>query len=63
MAHDNKHVIIIGLTKDFLPVIMIIDYTTQNINIYRSLLHTLPYKIKDVVFYPGSTRKFVTCGI
>jgi len=63
IAHDNKHVIIIGLTKDLLQVIMIIDYTTQNVNIFRSIIHSLPYKIKDVAFHPGSTRKFVTCGI
>ena len=42
---------------------MIMDYTTQNVNIYKQIIHSVPYKIKDVVFYPGSTRKFVTCGI
>ena len=26
-------------------------------------MHSLPYKIKDVSFIPGYTRRFVTCGI
>jgi hypothetical protein len=63
VAHDNKHLIIVGLTRDYLQVIMIIEWTTQNVIMYRQILHSLPFKIKDVSFFPGSTRRFVTCGI
>jgi hypothetical protein len=28
VAHDNKHLIIIGLTRDYLQVILIVDWTT-----------------------------------
>jgi hypothetical protein len=27
------------------------------------MLQSLPFKIKDIDFYPGSTRRFVTCGV
>ena len=52
-----------GLTKEYFACIMMLDWTTEKILIVRQLLHSLPYKIKDIDFYPGSTRKFVTCGI
>jgi len=42
---------------------MIIDYVAQNVVIFKQILQSVPYKIKDVAFYPGSTRQFVTCGI
>ena len=29
----------------------------------RQMLHSLPFKIKDIEFQPGSSRNFVTCGI
>jgi hypothetical protein len=63
MAYDNQHILVIALSKDFLQVIMLIDTLTKNILINRQILHSVPYKIKDVVFKPQSTRNFVTCGI
>lgn len=42
---------------------MMVDWTTQQVLVYRQILHSLPFKIKDVAFFPGSTRRFVTCGI
>jgi len=63
VAHDCKNLIIVGLTRDYLQIIMMIDWTTQTVILYRQILHSLPFKIKDIAFYPNSTRKFVTCGI
>ena len=63
LAHDNKHVLLVGLTKEYFACIMMLNWTTQKILVVRQLLHSLPYKIKDIDFYPGSTRNFVTAGI
>lgn len=27
------------------------------------MLHSVPFKIKDLDFHPNSTKNFVTCGI
>ena len=40
-----------------------LDWTTQKLLCIRQMLHSLPFKIKDIDFCPGSTRNFVTCGI
>ena len=52
-----------GLTKEYFACIMMLDWTTQRVLCVRQLLHSLPYKIKDIDFFPGSSRTFVTCGI
>ncbi len=41
---------------------MLLDFTTQSILIYRQIMHSLPFKIKDLDFFPQRTRTFVTCG-
>jgi len=40
-----------------------LDWTTQEVYFIRQMLHSLPFKIKDIDFYPNSTKLFVTCGI
>jgi len=39
------------------------NWKTQKLLCVHILLHSLPFKIKDIDFFPGSTRRFVTCGI
>ena len=51
------------MTKEYYACIIMLDWTTQKVYLVRQLLHSLAYKIKDIDFYPGSTRNFVTCGI
>ncbi len=63
VAYDNKHVVIIGVTPEFIASILLIEYTTITIICQKLFIHSLPYKIKDVAFVPGYTRRFVTCGI
>ena len=63
VAYDNKHVVIIGVTPEFILSILLIEYTTNTIICQKLLIHSLPHKIKDVAFVPGYTRRFVTCGI
>ena len=52
-----------GITKDYHQCIIMLDWTTQKIIFVRQFLHSLPFRIKDIEFIPGSVRKFVTTGI
>lgn len=63
VAYDNKHVVLIGVTPEFVLTIILMEYTTTTIICQKLFVHSLPYKIKDVEFVPGYTRRFVTCGI
>ena len=63
VAYDNKHVLIVGITPEFISTIILMEYTTQTVICQKNFLHSLPYKIKDIGFIPGYTRRFVTCGI
>lgn len=64
VAHNGKHLLILGLTSEYYQVIMMVDWTKPNQIIFtRQMLHSLPFKIRDLDFQPGSTRNFVTCGI
>ena len=63
VAHDNRYLIVVGVTKDYKQVLMLLDWRLQRILSVRQMLHSLVFKIKDVDFLPGSTRKFVTAGI
>lgn len=40
-----------------------INWKTQKLLCVHVFLHSLPFKIKDIDFMPGSTRKFITAGI
>ena len=40
-----------------------LDWTTGKLLFIRQMIHSLPYRIKDIEFYPGSQKSFVTCGI
>ena len=63
VAHDNRHLIVVGVTKDYKQVLMLLDWRLQRILSVRQMLHSLVFKIKDADFLPGSTRKFVTAGV
>ena len=43
---------------------MMIDWTKPTKLIFsRQMLHSLPFKIRDLDFIPESSRNFITCGI
>ena len=63
VAYDNKHCVVIGVTSEFILSIILLEYTTETIICQKLFLHSLPFKVKDVAFLPGYTRRFVTCGI
>ena len=58
---DNKHIAAIALNKCFQQVILIVDRKT--IKAMTTLIHSSPYKIRDLQFYPESTSKLITAGI
>jgi hypothetical protein len=62
-AYDNQHLIVIGLTKDYLQCIILLDTLSGTTIAYKQLLGSAAYKIKSACFEPKSTRKFVTCGV
>ena len=40
-----------------------LSWKTQRLLCAHIFLHSLPFKIKDIEFIPGSTRRFITSGI
>lgn len=63
VAYDNNHCVIIGVTPEYVLTLILLEIDTQTIICQKLFLHSLPFKIKDVDFLPGYTRRFVTCGI
>ena len=46
IAHDGKHIIIIGLTRDYFQAIFLYDFARKEVITMRQIMHSLPYKIK-----------------
>jgi hypothetical protein len=44
-------------------VIMLIDTEAPATLGVANFIYTIPFKIKDLEFYPNSISRFVTCGI
>lgn len=63
VAHDSKHLILVGITPEYIGSLLFLDSHNREVLCHKQLMHSLPYKIKDVCFEPGLTRKFVTCGL
>ena len=62
-SYNNKKIIEYGLHKDYYGFIFIIDNDLNKLISYTTLIHTLPFKIKDMDFVSGQTDQFYTCGI
>ena len=62
-SYNNKKMIGYGLHKDYYGCVFIIDNTLNKLISYTTLIHTLPFKIKDMDFVTGQTDQFYTCGI
>lgn len=63
VAYDNNHCVIIGVSPEYVLCLVILEIDTQTIIVEKLFLHSLPFKIKDLSFIPGYTRRLVTCGI
>ena len=63
VAYDNNHCVLIGVSPEYILTLILLEIDTNNIIVQKMFLHSLPYKIKDISFIPGYTRRFVTCGI
>ena len=62
-AHDNRHLCCNCITSDYSMMIMLIDTDGPSILGVANFIYTVPFKIKDLDFYPNSVSRFVTCGI
>ena len=62
-SYNNKKIIGYGLHKDYYGCVFIIDNNLNKLISYTTLIHTLPFKIKDMDFVSGQTDQFYTCGI
>ncbi|EGR31153.1 hypothetical protein IMG5_116830 [Ichthyophthirius multifiliis] len=62
-AYDNRHIICIAITNECTLIIYLID--TQDVKILgcANMPYSIPFKIKDVQFFPNCIYKFITCGI
>ena len=62
-SHNNKKLIGYGIHQDYYGTVFIIDNDLNKLISYTTLIHTLPFKIKDMDFVSGQTDQFYTCGI
>ena len=62
-SYNNKKIIGYGLHKDYYGFVFIIDNELNKLISFTTLIHTLPFKIKDMDFVSGQTDQFYTCGI
>ncbi len=60
---DKRRIAAVGLNKEFLQVILLADIKQQEVVAMTTLIHSLPYKIRDIEFYPDSTCRLITAGI
>lgn len=63
LAYDNRHIICIGLTQEYVAVLLLIDIHQHKILGISEFSFTSPAKFRDMEFYPGSINKFITCGV
>lgn len=63
VAYDNNHCALVGVTPEYVGSLMLLEINTNTILVQKLFLHSLPYKIKDIAFVPGYTRRLVSCGI
>lgn len=61
-AFDSQHICAVGTSLDYTQVVYLIDSAKSQILGCVNLLNTLPFKIKDISFFPNSIHQFVTCG-
>lgn len=63
MAYDNRHIVCVALSNDYSAIVYLIDSLEARILGSTKLANSVPYKIKDIEFFPNSIYKFITCGI
>lgn len=62
-AYDNRHICCNCITNDYTMAVILIDTETAATLGIANFAYTVPFKIKDLEFYPNSIFRFVTCGI
>ena len=62
-AHDSRHICCLGQTKDHSMMVFLIDSKIGSILGAVDLIYSVPFKIRDMCFQPGSVYRFVTCGL
>ncbi len=61
---DERHVVAIVLIQEFKQAVLVVDLAERTEICRVTQIHSVPYKIRDVDFFPGeSFLRFVTCGI
>ncbi|CAD8183513.1 unnamed protein product [Paramecium pentaurelia] len=62
-AYDNRHLICNAITQEYRQEILLIDSENHQVLGVVTYTYSIPYKIKDLEFYPNSVFRFVTCGV
>ena len=62
---SDRYLAVIALTQEFKQAIILIDILNQQILSYTTLLHSLPFKLRDIEFVPasGSSNPAVGTGV
>ena len=64
ISYDSKKLLILGITKEYIQVLMMIDWTQGNkIMFQRQFFHSIVCRIREIEFVPNRTMSFVTAGI
>lgn len=63
LAFNNRHVLALCLTSEYKQMIYLLDSSNSSVIGTTNLMHSIPFKIKDLDFFPNSIYKFVTCGV
>jgi hypothetical protein len=62
-AFDDRHLCCNCITKDYSMAVLLIDAEAATTLGVTDFSYSIPFKIKDLAFFPNSTSRFVTCGI
>jgi WD40 repeat protein len=62
-AEDSRTIICVALSKNYTQCLYLIDTEKSKILASVNHLYSIPFKIKDMIFRPGSTTEFITCGV
>jgi len=64
VSHDNKHVLLLGITKEYYQMMTMVDWTRGNKVLFtRQFLHSITCRIREIEFMPNKALSFVTAGI
>ena len=63
LSKCTTRVLVLGLTREYLQVLKMVEWATQKTIFTKIFAHSLPYRIRQVQFLDSKVSQFVTVGI